>query len=222
MPFYSLYLYNSHFHTAVTKDLKNDRDGRYFVHSKLFNQTTREILIYIYIYIFQCLEFESHHIHIRNKTCISKEESIYLLCDLSGIGKDFSSLDNFLWVRWMLCVVEILYFKKKSWELLWLVLQNRLKIMKMVHFSAEINQCIISICFEYYSSFLCHWWLSALFGSCLQPQICDSYVCVTINPGVCKTQSVFLSSSSEKWNLRLCCLGNKVLNIKVLLVVHKN
>lgn len=94
MPFYSLYLYNSHFQTAVTKDLKNDIDGRYFVHSKLFNQTTRGILKNIYV--FQCLEFESHHIHIRNKTCISKEESIYLLCDLSGIVKDFSSLENFL------------------------------------------------------------------------------------------------------------------------------
>lgn len=44
MPFYYLYLYNSHFHTAVTKDKKNDIDGRYFVHSKLFSLTAREIL----------------------------------------------------------------------------------------------------------------------------------------------------------------------------------
>lgn len=49
MPFYGLYLYNSHFHTVVTKDKKNDIDGRYFVHSKLFSLTVREIFKkYIY------------------------------------------------------------------------------------------------------------------------------------------------------------------------------
>lgn len=153
-----------------------------------------------------------------------KRESIHFLCDLSGSVRDSSSLEDFLWVRWMLCVVEILYLKKKmeSWEVLWLVQQNRLKIMKLVHFSAEINQFIKSISFEYYFSFFCHWWLSALFGSCLQSQIHVSCIRVAVSPGICKTESVFLSSSSDKWSLRLCCLGNKVLNIKVLLIVHKN
>lgn len=74
---YDLHLYNLHFHTAVTKDLKNDIDGRYFVLSLLFSQTAREILKYIYI--FQCLEVESHHIHIRNKTCILKGKA-YIYC----------------------------------------------------------------------------------------------------------------------------------------------
>lgn len=76
MPFYYLYLYNSHFHTAVTKDKKNDIDGRYFVHSKLFSLTAREILKKK---IFQRLEVESHHIHIRNTTCILKEK-VYISC----------------------------------------------------------------------------------------------------------------------------------------------
>lgn len=44
MPFYDLYVYNSHFHTAATKDKKNDIDGRYFVRRKLFSLTAREIV----------------------------------------------------------------------------------------------------------------------------------------------------------------------------------
>lgn len=76
MPLYDLHLYNSRFHTAVTKDFKNDIDGRYFVLSKLFSQTVTEILK---IYIFQCLEVESHPIHIGNKACILKGKA-YIYC----------------------------------------------------------------------------------------------------------------------------------------------
>lgn len=98
-----------------------------------------------------------------------------------------------------LCVKEILCLKKnspgKSYSLCYR--RVRLNIIKMVYFSVEINEVLNSASSEVILALPatggCQ---SFFFGSCLQSQILVSYVCVTIGTGVCKTDSVLLSSNS--------------------------
>lgn len=166
MPFYDLYMHNSHFYTAVTKDETKLYWWKIFcLQQDLQSSRKREIKKKKK---FQWLEAESHQIHIRNRASILKKKVYIYWVFYLGLWKIFLHWENSSeleqWFEeYALCVVvEILYLKKispgKSYSLCYRT--DELKIIKPIHFAAQITEFIKSISFENNSRSSCHWWLS--------------------------------------------------------------